>query len=133
MIELRLDVTPVPKGRPRMNRKTGNVYTPTTTTAYEAEVGRLAKIQMMGKPLLTEPISVAVDAWLPMPKRFTKAEIAAALAGKIAPNGDVDNYAKSCLDALNGIVWIDDRQITVLTATKRYSSSPALFVTVREA
>lgn len=132
MIELRLDVTPVPKGRPRA-RRNGHIYTPATTRAYESEVARLAKVQMIGKPPIAEPISVVVAAWLPMPKSFTKAERQAAMAGKIAPAGDVDNYAKSALDALNGIVWLDDRQITQLTATKRYSSAPALTVTVREA
>ena len=33
-------------------------------------------------------------------------------------DGDVDNYAKSALDGLNKIAWIDDRQVTRLTVTK---------------
>jgi Holliday junction resolvase RusA-like endonuclease len=134
MIELRLDVTPVPKGRPRA-RRNGHIYTPATTRAYETEVARLASIQMAvaHKRPFALPISVVVGAWLPIPKSFTKAEVRAALAGEIAPNGDIDNFAKSALDALNGIVWTDDRLITQLTATKRYSSAPALTVTVREA
>ena len=88
---------------------------------------------MLGKQPMAEPISVIVAAWLPMPKSFTKAERAAAMAGKIVPAGDVDNYAKSALDALNGIVWLDDRQVAQLTAVKRYSSAPALIISVREA
>ncbi len=31
---------------------------------------------------------------------------------------DVDNVAKACLDALNGIVWRDDRQVMQLTSEK---------------
>ncbi len=31
---------------------------------------------------------------------------------------DVDNIAKACLDALNGIVWRDDRQVMRLTTEK---------------
>lgn len=132
MIELCLDVTPFPKQRPRA-RKNGHIYTPSETRAYESEVARLAKLQMTGKQPFAKPISVVVAAWLPIPKSFTKAEKQAAIAGKLAPKGDVDNYAKSVLDALNGICWIDDKQITQLTALKRYSSAPALTVTVREA
>lgn len=131
MIELRLDVTPVPKGRPRMTRK-GHVFTPPTTVAYEKEVAFLAKIQMKGQHPLAQPISVVVGAWLPMPKSFTKAERIAAIAGKITPIGDIDNFAKSALDACNGIVWTDDRLISQLTVTKRYSSAPALTITARE-
>ncbi|MEO0832973.1 MAG: RusA family crossover junction endodeoxyribonuclease [Pseudomonadota bacterium] len=31
---------------------------------------------------------------------------------------DVDNIAKACLDALNGVVWRDDRQVVHLTSEK---------------
>jgi len=33
--------------------------------------------------------------------------------------GDVDNYCKTLLDALNGIAWIDDRQVRRATVEKR--------------
>jgi Holliday junction resolvase RusA-like endonuclease len=133
LIELRLDVTPVPKGRPRMNRKTGAVYTPVATAQFEKEVAWQAKVAMKGREPASGPLSVVVGCWCPMPKSFTKAQRQAALAGEIWPKGDTDNFAKSVLDSLNGIVWNDDEQITQLTATKRYSSAPALTVTVRKA
>ncbi|MCI5047711.1 MAG: RusA family crossover junction endodeoxyribonuclease [Aquisalinus sp.] len=31
---------------------------------------------------------------------------------------DVDNIAKACLDALNGVFWRDDRQVVKLTSEK---------------
>jgi len=31
---------------------------------------------------------------------------------------DVDNIAKTVLDSLNGIAWIDDRQVVTLTVSK---------------
>ena len=31
---------------------------------------------------------------------------------------DVDNIAKACLDALNGVVWRDDRQVMRVTSEK---------------
>lgn len=32
--------------------------------------------------------------------------------------GDLDNYLKTVLDALNGIAWDDDRQVVKITAVK---------------
>lgn len=32
--------------------------------------------------------------------------------------GDLDNYTKLIADALNGVAWIDDRQVVKLTAVK---------------
>ena len=37
------------------------------------------------------------------------------------PRGDVDNYLKT-LDVLNGHVWVDDDQLTVINATKRWTT-----------
>ena len=34
---------------------------------------------------------------------------------------DLDNYVKAVLDACNGIVYHDDRQVTNLVASKRYA------------
>lgn len=33
---------------------------------------------------------------------------------------DVDNIGKSVLDGLNGVAWIDDRQVTKLTVEKMF-------------
>jgi Holliday junction resolvase RusA-like endonuclease len=37
---------------------------------------------------------------------------------KSSLKGDVDNYVKSVLDALNGVAWEDDKQIISLTVEK---------------
>ncbi len=39
----------------------------------------------------------------------------------IAPKADVDNYAKAILDALNGELWEDDKQIEHLSISKRWT------------
>lgn len=38
------------------------------------------------------------------------------------PNGDIDNYVKAALDAVNEAqIWGDDRQVTSLVVSKRYA------------
>lgn len=39
---------------------------------------------------------------------------------------DVDNVAKACLDALNGVVWHDDSQVTTLTVIKQPAGQPRI-------
>jgi len=39
--------------------------------------------------------------------------------------GDIDNYAKTLKDALNGIAWIDDRQVVESHMRKAYVRSQA--------
>jgi Holliday junction resolvase RusA-like endonuclease len=38
------------------------------------------------------------------------------------PKGDLDNYVKLVLDALNRILYHDDKQIVSLHASKQYSN-----------
>lgn len=44
---------------------------------------------------------------------------------------DVDNIAKACLDALNGIVWRDDRQVMRLTSEKFSGDRAAILIRAR--
>ncbi|MEL6213793.1 MAG: RusA family crossover junction endodeoxyribonuclease [Pseudomonadota bacterium] len=44
---------------------------------------------------------------------------------------DVDNIAKACLDALNGIFWRDDRQVMRLTSEKFIGDANEIAILVR--
>lgn len=87
---------PVPKGRPRMNTKTGRAYTPERTKAAERTVAEYA---------------MANRAGLGMPWEGTLKVTMSFVASK---QGDLDNYTKLVLDALNGVAYLDDRQIISL-------------------
>jgi Holliday junction resolvase RusA-like endonuclease len=53
--------------------------------------------------------------------------------GRVAPHvkPDVDKLARAVLDALTGIVYVDDAQVVTLTASKIYRpSGPGAFVAV---
>ena len=49
----------------------------------------------------------------------------AKTGGKLLPTKkpDVDNVAKSVLDALNGVAWLDDSQVVRLEISKSYSAA----------
>jgi crossover junction endodeoxyribonuclease RusA len=50
------------------------------------------------------------------------------------PQGDVDKLARSCLDALTGICWEDDVQVSQLVVTKRYDDeTQGVLILVKEA
>jgi Holliday junction resolvase RusA-like endonuclease len=98
-----------PKRRPRFTR-TGFIYSPAKTRKYEAH-GRLAAQLVMGdRPPLSGAVCLAALVELPIPASWSKRRTAAAIVGGIRPTSrpDVDNFLKSAMDAINGIVVADD-------------------------
>lgn len=45
---------------------------------------------------------------------------------------DLDKLTRAVLDALTGIVWVDDRQVVALHSTKVQGATPGVDVTVTE-
>jgi Holliday junction resolvase RusA-like endonuclease len=130
-LTIRVPGTPQGKGRPRFTR-TGRVYTPAKTKAYEKAIGWAARAVHKGDPI-SGPVIVRVIANMPVPKSWPKAKRASALVGDIPHQSapDIDNIMKAACDALNGIVWRDDSQITFADVTKRYSTEPELVILVK--
>jgi Holliday junction resolvase RusA-like endonuclease len=84
-----LAVEPVPKGRPRFGQ--GRVYTPERTAQFETTIRWLLRQQKA--PLLKGDLGADITFWL------------------TRQDGDVDNYLKACLDASQGILFGNDRQV----------------------
>ncbi len=130
-----VDLNPVPKGRPRFSKIGGFVrsYTPKKTSDYEIQVKAVAQSAMTREPLET-PLAAFLYFRLPIPKSYPKKRVQACLSGLERPTKkpDLDNLAKSVLDALNGVVYLDDAQLVSLHITKVYASNPGVDVMVRE-
>ena len=45
---------------------------------------------------------------------------------------DLDNLAKSLLDAMNGVVFIDDAQVVYMSLTKKYGNTPETLIYIKE-
>ena len=48
-----------------------------------------------------------------------------------APIGDIDNYCKSVMDALEGVLYENDRQVCELKAKKMYAEKEAIFIILK--
>lgn len=81
-----------------------------------------------------KPLKAIIDVYMPIPKSFSKKKYEQALSGEIRPTvkPDCDNIAKNINDALNGIVYPDDKQIVSLTVNKIYSDNEFVKVIIEE-
>lgn len=94
---------PLPKERPRIGKN--RAYTPPKTQAWENTIawGVRAKMGHL------EPFMGDVKVTLVFHRKGKK-------------RADLDNFCKSALDAMNGIVYHDDKQVTRLEAIVIYGS-----------
>lgn len=131
-IKITLPGAPRGKGRPRFGN--GRTYTPDATRRYEDELRKVASEEARGRPPMEGPLSVCIEARMPIPSSWRVKDKEAAKAGDVRPTSkpDADNLMK-VIDALNDIVWRDDAQIVDARVIKIYSEHPALVIDVRRA
>ena len=127
----------VGKQRPRFVRRGNHVstYTPEKTKTYEDEIRYMAKCAMGASPPLETPVTVAIYIRIEIPKSFSKQKRKDALEGILKPmrKPDIDNIAKSHLDAIQGgVIILDDKQVVNLHVTKVYAEIGAVEVMVKE-
>lgn len=131
------DIEPVEQARPRATRmrKGIRLYDPKKVNVFKKQLGMLAKQQMLDRGLAPYdgPLEVRMELYRPVQTSISKKERARRLSGAHRPTvkPDLDNYIKSTLDALNGIIWADDNYIVSLAAEKYYAEDPHLIVEVK--
>lgn len=107
-------------------------YTPEKTANYENLVKVMAHEAMQGRPLIDGAVGVDIALNVPIPSSWSKKKQQAAIVHQVLPTSkpDTDNCVKAIFDALNGVVWVDDKQVVDLRVVKRYSDSPRACVSV---
>lgn len=119
---------PVATGRPRTRvvKPAGraafsHTYTPARTRNAKAYLREYISARCPAEPL-QGALFVTVTVVLVPPKSRPKWWHEAVESGAVWPTSkpDVDNLAKTILDASNGIVWRDDAQIVDLHVRKAY-------------
>jgi Holliday junction resolvase RusA-like endonuclease len=91
---------PVPKARPRVVRtKYGEMrtFTPERTKLYELAVRTVAWLKYRGEKPTAKQLRCTLRFYMPSRRAC-----------------DCDNLAKGVLDGMNGVVYLDDRQISEL-------------------
>ena len=121
-------VAGIPKAQPRVKAfRRGNhagVYTPDSADAWKQAV-RLEAIANAPRCLLAGPIRLQLDFFLPRPKaHLDKHGIPKPKSPVWHPKKpDLDNLIKAVTDAITDTqrVWLDDSQVSQITATKTYA------------
>lgn len=135
MIKLTFDFPPVAQARPRATRFSRGIrlYDLKPVHVYKTQLAQACQFMTYGEPL-TGPLKVELWFYRPVQKSISKKERALRLTGTHRPivKPDTDNYIKSTLDGLNGLLWEDDRQIVDIIAHKYYSDHPRIEIEVEE-
>lgn len=119
MVSFVIKGIPKVKQRPRFVSRNGKVltYTPKATATFENLVKLKAEKEI--KQPLKGAIKLAIRFHLPRPKKIIwKTKPMPEIYSDKRP--DIDNLAKSVIDGLTGIAFIDDGQIADLHLTKKY-------------
>ena len=136
MVKFKIDGEPVGKARHRYVRQGNGVrsYTPEKTVWYEELVKTSYLEQVKDQQMLEGPLNAKITAFFKIPKRTTKRDTLKMIKGEIIPTKkpDLDNIAKTVLDALNGVAFHDDKQIATLFVEKYYSDAPRVEVILVE-
>ena len=125
--------SPVPQLRPRAVRMGNGIrmYDPKKVKDYKAYIATVAKSEWKRKPL-KYPLILYIDVYRDIQKsgsgRIKQMKEGRMILPDMKP--DITNYVKGIEDALNGIVYVDDSQITTLVARKFYSYEPRIEITV---
>lgn len=114
-VQVHIPGKPTGKARPRFGK--GTVYAEPKSKAREREISMLAKVAMIGRKPFTGAVRVNIHLW--MADRMAKP--------------DIDNAEKLILDAFNGIVWTDDKNVVEIHTTKHASKSLSTMIHVEAA
>lgn len=135
MVKLVFNIEPQSQLRPRAayNAQSRHivVYDPKQTHEYKQRLHQLAQKQYT-QPAFTQALKVDVSFFRPVQTSLSNKERERRISGEHRPvvKSDIDNYIKALFDALNGVVWQDDKQIVDLSAHKFYSDKPRIEIEV---
>lgn len=133
--QFEFDIEPVQQQRPRFARRGRFVrtYDPAKTANFKKALHQLAIEQFSEEPL-TGAIKVEIKFFRAIQKSISKKEHEKRVKNEHRPSvkPDLDNYIKSCLDALTGVFWVDDNEIVDLITGKYYSEHPHIEIKITQ-
>lgn len=129
-----------PKGKARARTVRGRggnsfSYTPEQTVLYENLIKCCYRQEASGMIFNDgQPLKVTIIAYYPIVKSTSKKKKQQMLNDLMFPTKkpDIDNIAKSILDALNKLAYRDDTQVVTLHIEKHYADEPRVEVEIEE-
>lgn len=114
-MKLTFIINPVPASRPRVTRWA--VFYPEKYTQFRTD---MAKLLMGKRTLLDQPLRIDVSFFMPIPKSASKKKTAELDGTYCVSNVDLDNLEKALYDSMNGVIYLDDKQIVEHTTRKKW-------------
>lgn len=134
-MELTIPIRAVGKERPRWCKRYNYAYTPKRTKDFEEKIAAYAAVYMRNNQISVSETYIDFDliVYNKVPKSWSQKKTKDALSGVIRPTkGDLDNQLKSILDGLNGVAYVDDRQVVQFRATKLYDYEDSIKIKIKE-
>ena len=130
---LEINEKPVGKGRPRLNRKTGSIYTPEKTRDFE-ELIKYKFLERNKKYLEVseKPIKMTMCFYFEPPKSAGKFKKMKMIGKPYMKKPDLDNIEKAICDALNEIAYKDDCQVCEKYTKKIYGETNRIEIVLQE-
>ena len=125
MTHIKFEIPPRPKGRPRFAN--GHAYTPKLTNEYEKTISEEYLLKGLKKHL------GAISVFITFNYRIAQARVRKLKHGDICvEKADIDNLVKAVLDGLNGVAFLDDKQVYKIVAEKKWADSNSVDVMIFE-
>lgn len=123
------EIEPVPASRPRVG-KWGTYYNQ-TYAQFQSDMAWL--IKSVKKTLFTEPLKLDVTFRKKIPESYSGVQKAKLHGTYCVSNMDLDNLEKALYDAMNGHVYVDDKQIVEHTTRKMWTKDkPCIEITLQK-
>lgn len=127
VINITIKIEPQAKGRPRTSFINGKVHTYTPERTHIAQKSIIAYLQKYKRHCFPEHIAVKLTCtfyrtkskWLPR-KEYLPVR-----------KPDLDNFLKLVMDSMNGLLVVDDAQITTICMAKRWTTEPYGYIVLR--
>lgn len=134
-MELQIPIKAVSKERPRFHPQFKYAYTPKKTKDFENLIASYCAVYMRRNGLSVSESYIDVDLVIynKVPSAWSKKKTKEALDGLIRPTkGDLDNQLKAILDGLNGVAYVDDKQVVQFRATKLYHHEDMINIKLKD-
>ena len=118
------------QGRPRFNSYTHQAYDDAKSREWKREIGYEMKQAYKHTPIET-PIALMVCIEIEPPQSWSNRKRERVIHTPITNRPDLDNYIKAIQDSMNGIIYLDDKQIYKLYAVKRYGKENKITLVVK--